>query len=78
MGLADAGAGTPFSRRGRDLSYRGYRLRQEQNLGWSVEPLEGGVQKSGQQSGQWGGFVTPPSSLADVKALIDWRLDQAA
>jgi hypothetical protein len=23
-------------------------------------------------------FTTPPSSLADVKALIDWRLDRAA
>jgi hypothetical protein len=50
-------------------SYRGYRLRQERTLGWTVEP------PSGEQTA---GFSTPPSSLADVKALIDWRLDQAA
>jgi hypothetical protein len=55
MGLAGTGAGAPLPSRGTDLSYRGFRLRQ-----------------------QPGGFSTPPSSLADVKALIDGRLDQAA
>ena len=74
MGLADASAGRPTPRRGSQLSYRGYRLRQQQNLGWSVEPLDPGARASGGSAG----FITPPSSLADVKALIDWRLDQAA
>jgi hypothetical protein len=69
MGLAGTGAAAPLPSRGTDLSYRGFRLRQQRNLGWQVEP---------HTSQQPGGFSTPPSSLADVKALIDWRLDQAA
>jgi hypothetical protein len=69
MGRAGIAQEAPFPRRTNDLCYRGYRLRQQSNLGWSVEPEEGS---------QAGGFSTPPSSLADVRALIDWRLDQAA
>jgi hypothetical protein len=72
MGLNGAGASLPPG--GSQLSYRGYRLRQERHLGWSVEPLERGPKLSS----EWESFETPPSSLADVMALIDWRLDQAA
>jgi hypothetical protein len=60
------GLGTP-------IHYRGFRLSQERHLGWRVEPLTRRNQPSPD-----GAFDTPPSSLADVKALIDWRLDQAA
>jgi hypothetical protein len=60
--------------KGSQLFYRGFRLRQEQHLGWSVEPQ----QNWGREAWESTGFTTPPSSLADVKALIDWRLDQAA
>ncbi|MFN4867292.1 MAG: hypothetical protein ACK5GZ_13365 [Cyanobium sp.] len=74
MGLDGAGAGAPPPRRGTPINYRGYRLSQERNLGWTVEPLSARVCNSGNGNG----FSTPPSSLADVKALIDWRLDQAA
>lgn len=59
---------------GTPIQYRGYRLSQERHLGWRVEPLRGG----GAAPAGWDSFSTPPSSLADVKALIDWRLDQAA
>jgi hypothetical protein len=69
MGRAGIAPEAPLPQRSSEISYRGYRLRQHSNLGWSVEPQEGG---------QGRGFSTPPSSLADVRALIDWRLDQAA
>jgi hypothetical protein len=57
------------------LSYRGFQLEQQPDLSWRVrhgdgEPMHGAGNRSG--------FTTPPSSLADVKALIDWHLDQAA
>lgn len=74
MGLDGAGAGAPPPRRGTPIHYRGYRLSQERHLGWTVEPLAA----QARHSGNGNGFSTPPSSLADVKALIDWRLDQAA
>ena len=69
IGLAGIGADAPLLLRGTDLNYRNFRLRQQRNLGWQVEP---------QTSQQTGSFSTPPSSRADVKALIDRRLDQAA
>jgi hypothetical protein len=61
------GLGTP-------IHYRSYRLSQERHLGWQVEFLTA----RGQTPPDGASFNTPPSSLADVKALIDWRLDQAA
>jgi len=61
------GLGTP-------IHYRGHRLSLERHLGWRVELLTA----RGQTSPNGASFITPPSSLADVKALIDWRLDQAA
>jgi hypothetical protein len=53
----------------RRCCYRGFELIQRHDLSWIAQPqgLEG-----------TGSFTTPPSSLADVKALIDWRLNQAA
>ena len=53
----------------RSCSYRGFRLTQQQNLSWVVS-LESRNDSSG--------FTMPPSSLADVKALIDWRLNPVA
>jgi len=49
--------------------YRGFDLIQQGDFSWIAQPAD-------QDSS--GGFTTPPSSLADVKALIDWRLGQAA
>jgi|LakMenE18May11ns_1017448.scaffolds.fasta_scaffold8805764_2 hypothetical protein len=71
MGRDSANAGAP-------VSYRGFTLRQERNLGWRVEPPEAKNRPFGEGREAWGEFSTPPSSLADVQALIDWRLDQAA
>jgi hypothetical protein len=45
--------------------YRGFELIQQSDLSWTVTPL--GL--AGRTA-----FTMPPSSLADVKALIDWRL----
>lgn len=53
----------------RSCNYRGFRLMQQQNLSWIV------CLESQHESCS---FTTPPSSLADVKALIDWRLNRAA
>lgn len=46
-------------------SYRGFELIQQRDLSWTVTPLEAGSRA---------GFTMPASSLADVKALIDWKL----
>ena len=46
-------------------SYRGFELIQQRDLSWTVTPI-GAASRDG--------FTMPPSSLADVKALIDWRL----
>jgi hypothetical protein len=56
-------------------SYRGFRLEQQSDLSWRVQPGDGWLMHRGNQRS---GFTTPPSSLADVRALIDWHLDQAA
>jgi len=61
------GLGTP-------IHYRGYQLSQDRHLGWSVKLLASKARNSGMADG----FSTPPRSLADAKALIDWPLDQAA
>lgn len=57
------------------LSYRGFRLEQQPDLSWRVQPGDGRPMTRGERRS---GFTTPASSLADVQALIDWRLDQAA
>ena len=48
--------------------YRGFELIQQEDLSWTAQPLGLGSAAS---------FTTPPSSLADVQALIDWRLGRA-
>ncbi|MFM7453847.1 MAG: hypothetical protein ACKO1V_07765, partial [Cyanobium sp.] len=70
MGLDGAGAGAPLPRRGTPIHYRGYRLSQERHFGWTVEPLSA----QARHSGNGNGFGTLLSSLANVKAPIDWRL----
>ena len=67
-------SGSVCSQRGQCL-YRGFRLEQRADFGWSVKPV--GVRAVGlMELGE--PFTTPPSSLADVQALIDWHLGQAA
>ncbi len=53
----------------RSCNYRGFRLIQQENLSWVVR-MEGQHDCSS--------FTMPPSSLADVRALIDWQLNRAA
>ncbi|NQV10939.1 MAG: hypothetical protein HQ527_07230 [Cyanobacteria bacterium] len=50
--------------------YRGFLLLPQPDLSWLVRPERSpmGVLP----------FRTPPNSLDDVKALVDWRLNQAA
>ena len=52
------------------VRYRGFVLLPQPDLTWLVRPERSpmGVLP----------FRTPPNSLDDVKALIDWRLNQAA
>lgn len=62
---------TTSARPGRPLRlqsshYRGYALEQQTDLSWSVRPLHPQAAATG--------FTAPPSSLADMRALIDWRL----
>lgn len=48
------------------VHYRGFALEQKGDLSWSVQPV--GPHGAGAE------FTAPPSSLADMRALIDWRL----
>ena len=52
------------------VRYRGFVLLPQPDLTWLVRPERSpmGVLP----------FRTPPNSLDDVKALVDWRLNQAA
>jgi hypothetical protein len=52
------------------VRYRGFVLLPQPDLSWLVRPERSpmGVLP----------FRTPPNSLDDVKALVDWRLNQAA
>ena len=52
------------------VRYRGYVLMPQADLTWLVQPERSPVRLLP--------FRTPASSLADVKALVDWRLDQRA
>lgn len=61
--LAAAGAGRSAVR------YRGFVLLPQPDLGWLVRPERSPMTVLP--------FRTPPISLCDVKALLDWRLDQA-
>jgi hypothetical protein len=56
----------------RSCCYRGFQLTQQHDLSWRVDHNKQ-VDSSDSRS-----FTTPPSSLADVKALIDWRLKPTA
>ncbi|APD47702.1 hypothetical protein KQ302_03525 [Synechococcus sp. CS-602] len=64
--------GQAASRQGRRwmVRYRGFVLMPQPDLSWLVRPERSpmGVLP----------FRTPPNSLDDVKALVDWRLNQAA
>ncbi|MCP9928288.1 hypothetical protein KBY90_10410 [Cyanobium sp. CH-040] len=50
------------------VRYRGFLLIPQADLSWLVQPSRG---TAGLLS-----FQAPASSLADVKALVDWRLAQ--
>ncbi len=52
------------------VRYRGFVLIPQTNLTWLVRPERSPMPVLP--------FRTPATSLADVKALVDWRLDQAA
>ena len=52
------------------VRYRGFVLMPQADLTWLVQPERSPVRLLP--------FRTPASSLADVKALVDWRLDQRA
>ncbi|MGA1574190.1 MAG: hypothetical protein ACO35G_09115 [Vulcanococcus sp.] len=52
------------------VRYRGFVLMPQADLTWLVQPERSPVRLLP--------FRTPASSLADVKALVDWRLDQKA
>ena len=60
--LAAAGASRSTVR------YRGFVLLPQPDLGWLVRPERSPMTVLP--------FRTPPISLCDVKALVDWRLDQ--
>jgi hypothetical protein len=51
------------------VRYRGFVLLPQPDLGWLVRPERSPMTVLP--------FRTPPISLCDVKALVDWRLDQA-
>jgi len=59
--LAAAGVGRSAVR------YRGFVLLPQADLGWLVRPERSPMTVLP--------FRTPPISLSDVKALVDWRLD---
>jgi hypothetical protein len=50
------------------IRYRGFVLLQQQNQSWLVRPERSPMRLLP--------FRTPACSLADVKALVDWRLEQ--
>ena len=50
------------------VRYRGFVLLQQQNQSWLVRPERSPMRLLP--------FRTPACSLADVKALLDWRLEQ--
>jgi hypothetical protein len=52
------------------VRYRGFVLIPQADLSWLVRPERSPMEVLP--------FRTPTSSLADVKALVDWRLDQRA
>jgi hypothetical protein len=52
------------------VRYRGFVLIPQADLTWLVRPERSPMPMLP--------FRTPASSLADVKALVDWRLDGAA
>jgi hypothetical protein len=51
------------------VRYRGFALIPQNDLTWLVRPERSPMQQLP--------FRTPASSVDDVKALIDWRLDHA-
>jgi hypothetical protein len=51
------------------VRYRGFVLLPQKDLGWLVRPERSPMTVLP--------FRTPPISLSDVKALVDWRLDAA-
>jgi len=50
------------------VRYRGFVLLQQQNQSWLVRPERSPMRLLP--------FRTPACSLADVKALVDWRLEK--
>ena len=52
------------------VRYRGFVLIPQADLSWLVRPERSPMEVLP--------FRTPTSSLADVKALVDWRLDRRA
>jgi len=52
------------------VRYRGFVLLPQPDLGWLVRPERSPMTVLP--------FRTPPISLSDVKALVDWRLDGAS
>ena len=50
------------------VRYRGFLLLQQRNNSWLVRPERSPMRLLP--------FRTPTCSLADVKALLDWRLEQ--
>ena len=50
------------------IRYRGFVLLQQQNQSWLVRPERSPMRLLP--------FRTPACSLADVKALVDWRLEK--
>lgn len=64
--LLAALAGAAVSRSA--VRYRGFVLLPQPDLGWLVRPERSPMTVLP--------FRTPPISLCDVKALVDWRLDQ--
>ena len=50
------------------VRYRGFLLIPQADLSWLVRPVRSPMRALP--------FRTPASSLADVKALVDWRLQQ--
>lgn len=52
------------------VRYRGFVLLPQADLGWLVRPERSPMTVLP--------FRTPPISLSDVKALVDWRLDGAS
>jgi len=52
------------------VRYRGFVLIPQSDLSWLVRPERSPMQQLP--------FRAPASSIDDVKALVDWRLNQAA